>query len=54
MKKKIANLRNDFTKEHAKANNSMKSGAYSAFEIHVSKLWYYHLSAFTGDHEWQI
>ena len=53
MKKKIANLRNDFTKEHAKANNSMKSGA-SAFELHVPKLLYYHLLAFTGDHEWHI
>ena len=36
-----------------KFNNSMKSSG-GAYEIYVTKLWYYHLSAFTGDHEWQI
>ena len=51
--KKIVNLRIAFRKEHAEVNNSMKSGA-RAYEIYEPKLWYYHISAFTGDDEWQI
>ena len=52
--KKIVNLRIAFRKKkHAEVNNSMKSGA-KAYGIYVPKLWHNHLSAFTGDHEWQI
>lgn len=50
VKKKIANLRNAFRKEHAKVRKYTKSGA-GANEIYVPKLWYYKLLAFTGDHE---
>lgn len=50
VKKKIANLRNAFRKEHAKVQSSKKSGA-GASDIYVPKLWYYKLLEFTGDHE---
>ncbi|MCL4170411.1 UNVERIFIED_CONTAM: hypothetical protein GTU68_062387 [Idotea baltica] len=50
VKKKIANLRNAFRKEHAKVESSKKSGA-GANDIYMPKLWYYKLLEFTADHE---